>query len=400
MIKCAVFDADGTLIDSMGVWIGADKEYIESKNMQFDPEIYNEFGKLTFAQSISLVKSHYGLDDTEEKITSDILGIVMKKYETEVKTKDGVKELLQRLSDNGVKMAVATANNKELVKRALQNNGIYGYFSDIVTCDESGCGKSDAAVFVYTSNLLGCEPSETLVVEDSEEYVSAAKEAGFFAVHINEIEKLGFGKRCVIVGAADITRYDNIKAYFKPEDYFIYCDAGLKHEKALGHDADLIVGDFDSTENPNRSTETIVLPHVKDDTDTVYAAKEAMRRGFSDFLLVGVIGGRMDHTLGNIAILNMLASGGCHGLIADDFSEAELISGGPAYVDDSFLYFSILNVTGVCRGVSIKNALYPLDDAELTTDFPLGISNEPVKGKTAEITVAEGRALLFRVRQG
>ncbi len=207
-------------------------------------------------------------------------------------------------------------------------------------------------------------------------------------------------KRCVIVGAADINRYDLIRGYLKPDDFFIYCDAGLKHEKELGYEADLIIGDFDSADDPHRDTETIVLPHEKDDTDTVFAAKEAIRRGFSDFLLIGVIGGRMDHTLGNIAILNMLASAGCRGMIADDFSEAEIISDQPAYVTDDFLYFSILNITGVCRGVTVKNALYPLDDAELTTDFPLGISNEPVKGKTAEITVAEGRALLFRVRQG
>lgn len=205
-------------------------------------------------------------------------------------------------------------------------------------------------------------------------------------------------RRCVIVGAADITRYDIIKEYFKENDFFIYCDAGLKHEKALGRKADLIIGDFDSTENPERATETIVLPHVKDDTDTVYAVKEAVRRGFSEFLLVGVIGGRIDHTLGNIAILNMLHTAGCHGLIIDDFSEAEIIADKPAYVSDKFPYFSLLNITGTCRAVTVKNALYPLDDAELTTDFPLGISNEPLKNQTAEITVREGRALLVRVR--
>lgn len=206
--------------------------------------------------------------------------------------------------------------------------------------------------------------------------------------------------RCVIVGAADINRYDVIRGYLKPDDYFIYCDAGLKHEKELSYKADLIIGDFDSAENPNRDVETIVLPHEKDDTDTVFAVKEAIKHGFADFLLIGVVGGRFDHTLGNIAILNMLTSAGCHGVIADDYSEIEIISDKPAYVADSYPYFSILNITGVCRGVTVKNAYYPLENAELTTDFPLGISNEPIKGETAEITVKEGRALLVRVREG
>jgi thiamine pyrophosphokinase len=398
MIKCAVFDADGTLIDSMGVWLEADREYLSSKGRELDPATYGKFNKLTFAQSISYVKKHYGLTDTEEQITADILKIVGKKYENDVMAKDGVKELLRRLADCGVKLAVATANDKELVSLALKKNGLLGYFSGIVTCDETNCGKDDAAVFLHTAETLGCEPSETLVVEDSEQYVKAAREAGFFAVHIDEIGKLGVGRRGVIVGAADIGRYDIIKEYLKDDDCFIYCDAGLKHEKALGREADIIVGDFDSTENPNRETETIVLPHVKDDTDTVFAVKEAMRRGFSELLLVGVIGGRIDHTLGNIAILNMLHTAGCHGMIVDDHSEIEIVSDKPAYVSDKFPYFSLLNITGTCRGVTVKNALYPLDDAELTTDFPLGISNEPLNGKTAIVTVKEGRALLVRVR--
>ena len=206
-------------------------------------------------------------------------------------------------------------------------------------------------------------------------------------------------RRCVIVGAAHIGRYDDVRGYFKDGDYFIYCDAGLKHEKKLGRRADLIVGDFDSAENPCRNTETIVLPHEKDDTDTLIAVKEAIKRGFSDFLLVGVVGGRLDHTLGNVAILTMLSERGFRGMIVDDYSEIEIISNKPSYVTDKYPYFSLLNITGVCRGVTVKNALYPLENAELTTDFPIGVSNEVIKGKTAEITVGEGRALLVRVRK-
>ena len=201
-----------------------------------------------------------------------------------------------------------------------------------------------------------------------------------------------------MAGAAKITKYKEIKKYLRRDDFFIYCDAGLSHEEKLAHRADMIVGDFDSSENPLRPTETIVLPHIKDETDTLFAVKEAMRRGFRDFLLVGVIGGRLDHTLGNIAVLNMLASEGCTALAVDDYSEVSVVT-DKAEVSCDFSYFSLLNVTGVCRGVSIKNALYPLDRAELTTEFPLGISNEPLPGKTALITVGEGRALLIKVRR-
>ena len=72
------------------------------------------------------------------------------------------------------------------------------------------------------------------------------------------------------------------------------------------------MGDFDSYENPDLETETIVLPCEKDDTDTAFAVKEALKRGFQDFLLVGVIGERLDHTLGNVSLLLMLDTQGKH----------------------------------------------------------------------------------------
>ena len=95
-------------------------------------------------------------------------------------------------------------------------------------------------------------------------------------------------RRGVIIGGADIQNYERLRAQLEPDDYCIYCDSGLKHREALGVQPSLIVGDFDSHENPHADVETIVLPTVKDDTDTVYAVKEGLRRGFSDFLLLGV----------------------------------------------------------------------------------------------------------------
>ena len=162
--------------------------------------------------------------------------------------------------------------------------------------------------------------------------------------------------RCVIIGNANIKNYDNIHKYLNSNDFFIFCDGGLKHQSALGVEPNLIIGDFDSHENPNLPIETIVLPCEKDDTDTVYAVKEAVARGFSDFLLIGVIGERLDHSLGNISILLMLDSLGKTAKIVDDYSEIELVSKSPAYVEDSFSYFSLLNITGKANNICIENA--------------------------------------------
>ena len=194
MIKCAIFDADGTLIDSLGIWMKADKEYLSSKGRRLDPSTYEKFTKMTYAQSISYVKEHYRLKESEEEISEDIMKLVMSKYENDVKVTEGIEDLLQRLLDNGIPMAVATANDRILVCRALRSTGLRRYFSRIVTCDETGCGKEEAEVFIRAAEELGCKPSEALVVEDDKAYVKAARAAGFIAMHISEIGRLGFGK--------------------------------------------------------------------------------------------------------------------------------------------------------------------------------------------------------------
>lgn len=203
--------------------------------------------------------------------------------------------------------------------------------------------------------------------------------------------------RCVVIGGADITKYELIKSNLRDDDFFVFCDSGLKHMDRLGVKPNLIVGDFDSYDNPNLAVETIVLPCVKDDTDTVFAVKEMIRRGAKDFLVIGAIGARLDHTLGNVGILNMLNSEGLKGAIIDDYSEIEIISGGPWLVEDKYSFFSLLNITGVAKGITIKNAKYNLDNAEITCDYQYGVSNEVIPGKTAEISISDGKLLLIKV---
>lgn len=204
--------------------------------------------------------------------------------------------------------------------------------------------------------------------------------------------------RCIIVGGADINNYDYIRTSLQSDDYVIFCDSGLKHLSALQVKPSLIVGDFDSHENPHLDTETIVLPCEKDDTDTVYAMKEAIKRGFDTFLLIGVVGGRLDHTLGNISMLLYLDSHGCKGTIIDDYSEMEIISSAPAYIEDKYEFFSLLNITGCAKGITIQNAKYPLNDGEITCEYQYGVSNEVLPGKTAIVSVREGKLLLIKDR--
>ena len=205
-------------------------------------------------------------------------------------------------------------------------------------------------------------------------------------------------KRCVIVGGADINNYEYIKSCLRNDDFIVFCDSGLKHLESLQVKPGLIVGDFDSHDNPQLDVETIVLPCEKDDTDTVFAVKEALKRGFDDFLLIGVVGARLDHTLGNVSILLYLDSLGKKGTIIDDYSEMEIVSNEPAYICDQYTFFSLLNISGIAKGISIENAKYPLNNADITCEYQYGVSNEVTPGMTAKVTVKEGKLLLIKDR--
>lgn len=220
-------------------------------------------------------------------------------------------------------------------------------------------------------------------------------------------------KRCVIIGGAPIENYERVRSYIRTDDFVIYCDCGLKHKPGLNCRADLVVGDFDSYDKEKlgsisidmeneaaydeESSEVIELCPVKDDTDTSHAVTVALERGFDDFLLLGMTGRRMDHTLGNVYLLHRLDELGKAAVIVDDYSELSIVNRGPVYVDDSMPFFSLINITGRAKGVSIENAKYPLADAEIfQTQNDLGISNEVLPGCFAKITVKEGKLLLIK----
>lgn len=214
--------------------------------------------------------------------------------------------------------------------------------------------------------------------------------------------------RCVITGGADIESYEFIRGYLRDDDYVIYCDSGLKHREGLGKAPSLIVGDFDSYDDPHTGAETITLPVAKDDTDTMFAVKEGFRRGFRDFLLLGATGARMDHSLVNLFSLFWLDDRGCTAMAADDYSEISVISAPKegskadtaaytAYVEDSYPYFSLINMTGTARGITIRNARFNVTDAEITSSYQYATSNEVLPGRTAEISIREGRLLLLKI---
>ena len=203
----------------------------------------------------------------------------------------------------------------------------------------------------------------------------------------------------VIVSACPVG--EAMRRYITPGCRLVACDAGWRNLQNLGLRPDLVVGDFDSAPPPPDG-DTVVLPHVKDDTDTQYAARLAVEHKAVRVTLLGALGGaRLEHTLANLATGLWLQKRGIETLLADERSEIRFLLPGRTLTleQDVWQYFSLFPLEGPAEGVFVDGAFYPLENATLTPDFPLGVSNEwAAQGGPATIRLARGALAVICTR--
>lgn len=195
-------------------------------------------------------------------------------------------------------------------------------------------------------------------------------------------------RTCYIVGAAPFMGEIRVD----PDDLLIAADGGWLSLRERALTPHLAVGDFDSSEVPD-GIPIVRHPVEKDDTDTALAVREGMRRGYTHFVLYGCTGGRPDHTLAAIGTLHRMAKEGLFGYLVFEGMVATVVY-------ERTLCFSprgtvsVLSLSDVSEGVTLKGLKYPLADARLTSDTPLGVSNEGY-GTEACVTVKKGALLVL-----
>ncbi len=197
---------------------------------------------------------------------------------------------------------------------------------------------------------------------------------------------------CFIVGAGECYKLDFIK---KDGDFVIAADGGCIRLEQCGIVPDLIIGDFDSAETVPSGDNVIRLNPVKDITDMNAAVKVGIERGYTEFHLYGACGGRVDHTLANIQLVAYLAQNNFKAYIHDKDNVITAICDSSISFDASYSgYVSVFSHTDKCIGVSIKGLKYTLENAELSNNFSLGVSNEFI-GIKSKITVEKGTAIII-----
>lgn len=195
-ISAVIFDMDGTLIDSLGVWADSDRIFAEELGLSYDAKISAAMKKMHYVSACEYLKEYYALDMSAEEIGARIMEIVREKYLHEIPLKPHVLDVMRALRSRGVKMCVATSNDKSLAEGALKNLGIYDMLEFVITSDEVGVGKESPLIFTRAAEMMSAAPQNTAVFEDSVHAAESASKAGFFTVGIydgkynNEFEEM------------------------------------------------------------------------------------------------------------------------------------------------------------------------------------------------------------------
>ena len=178
MIKGAIFDVDGTLLDSMGIWEDVGVRYLKSIGKEPEANLSQILFPMSIEEGAKYVKEHYELPYAIDEIIEGVLSIVRDFYYYEAPLKEGVKEILAALKEKEISMVIATSSEKDHIEKAFKRLGIDGYFEKIFTCSEVGESKSSPLIYWKAAEYLRTKPEETLVFEDAFHALLTAKSAG------------------------------------------------------------------------------------------------------------------------------------------------------------------------------------------------------------------------------
>lgn len=193
----------------------------------------------------------------------------------------------------------------------------------------------------------------------------------------------------------------------KATDLVIGADSGYLTARRFGVTPDILLGDLDSLDKSKLSAheldelEKIIVPAIKDDTDTQLAVDTALERGAKNIYIIGGLGGRLDHTLSSVFLLEYIVDRGVGCMMTDGHNTVRVLSAHgerrSAKIKRGYKYLSLVSLSDACLGVSISGVFYPLDDVRLERKYSYAVSNE-ITAYFANISLCDGIMLIIESR--
>ena len=207
-IRAAVFDLDGTLIDSARIWQEVDEIFFARRGMAVPPGYAEEIAHLGFAESAALTVRRYLPSERAEEVIEEWRALSLSRYRAEAGAryfKPGAIRLVSRMREAGLRLCVATASLPEFFRPILRAGGIESLFDDVVTVADAGKNKSFPDIFLLSANKLRLAPERCVAFEDSLAALRAAKRAGMRTVAV--YDKASEGQRETLEAEADAFVY-------------------------------------------------------------------------------------------------------------------------------------------------------------------------------------------------
>lgn len=178
-LKGAIFDMDGTLLDSMKYWSQLDERYLKKRGIEYNHEISDYLKTCSLRMAAEFLKKEFNLPDEIKEIEEEIIDGMREPYEKLVTAKDGAIELLELFKEKNVRMSIATSTERDVAKKVLARLDMLKYFDDVLSCSDIGKNKDYPDIFHEAMRIMGTEKDDTVVFEDSYYAIKTAKENRF-----------------------------------------------------------------------------------------------------------------------------------------------------------------------------------------------------------------------------
>ncbi|WZL79327.1 HAD family phosphatase [Eubacteriales bacterium mix99] len=177
-MKASIFDLDGTLLDSMGVWEQIDMDFLTKRGLDVPPDYINAIASRSFSEAAEYTIERFNLPESMGQLIREWYDMAVYAYGHTVPLKSCAREYLTLLRKHRVRLGIATSLPAGLYEPVLRNHGILEWFDVICSTDEAGCGKTKPDVYLLTAEKLGVAPGDCMVFEDIPQAVQSAKDAG------------------------------------------------------------------------------------------------------------------------------------------------------------------------------------------------------------------------------
>ena len=184
----AIFDVDGTLLDSSAMWESLATRYLLQLGLSPEQGLSDKLHSLTLEESVIYLRSEYSIPFSEQEIIRQLTRLTERFYKLEVQPKAGAKRLLTALKARSIRMYLSTAGNRQLATAALSRLGLWDYFAGMVCCSEYG-SKTSPEIFLAAAEMMFDEPQTTIVFENSLFAIQTAKQAGFITAAVHDISE-------------------------------------------------------------------------------------------------------------------------------------------------------------------------------------------------------------------